>query len=644
MNAPLEQPASDPARVRLARLERLQELTEALSAALTPEAVGAIIFDLGLGLVAAHSVTLFWETRPGTLELVHGLGLSDSFVQRFRTISSDAALPSAEAYRTGEPVWLGSREAIASRCPELAAFVEAEGDHAWAALPLVVDRSRGAIGLRFDAPRTFDAEERAFVVAVARQCAQALERARLYDAQRRLADRVATLQGTTSALSAAVTPAEVGAIVFRALLALGATEGALFHLPAGADTLDLVFCHGLDGPLRQRLAHLPLDAHEPPAAAVRTGAPVWLEDEAAVRADDRPAAQRGRGGWVALPLRAEGRSVGALMFSMGTGRVLADEQRTDALALAQQCAQALERARLFEAQKRLAERLSKVHATAAALSGAATPREVAEAAFGAIGALGACGAEIHALDGGERLVLLARHGRSAEEASISVETPVPPAEVLRTGRALWLSSREGLAERYPAWAADPARAREQAWAVVPLLASGTTLGTFTVAFGEERRLDAEDRSFVRLIAQPCAEALERARLTEAAAHRRGSAASVAAVVDAMVEAAPLALALLDRDMRYVRVNRRYARRSGISAEAHVGRTPREVLPGTAGAQAAAAFRDVLESGAAEEVLVVGETPGAPGTTRRWIESWYPVRVAGEIVAVAVAVRQDAAPA
>jgi signal transduction histidine kinase len=40
------------------------------------------------------------------------------------------------------------------------------------------------MGIAFDTPRTFSSEERAMVLAVAAQCAQALERARLYEAER----------------------------------------------------------------------------------------------------------------------------------------------------------------------------------------------------------------------------------------------------------------------------------------------------------------------------------------------------------------------------------------------------------------------------------------------------------------------------
>ena len=45
----------------------------------------------------------------------------------------------------------------------------AEGDRAWAAVPMGAGPLRGALSLRFETERTFDAEEREFLLAVARQ-------------------------------------------------------------------------------------------------------------------------------------------------------------------------------------------------------------------------------------------------------------------------------------------------------------------------------------------------------------------------------------------------------------------------------------------------------------------------------------------
>lgn len=644
--SPTERP-TDAASVRLDRLERLQGLTAALSAAATPDEVAGLIFVRGLALVGARAVTLFWEAGEGELVLLSGLGLSDEFAQRYRRVTPDAALPSAEAYRTGAAVWLGTRDEIASRFPEAAALVAPEGDEAWAAIPLVVGRSRGALELRFDAPRPFDEAEREFVVAVARQCAQALERARLYEAQKRLADRLQALQQTTAGLAGALTPAEVAAVVFRGLLGLGAQGGGIFYRSA-PERLELLFQHGADAaPLLQRLARVPLDAPAPHTDAVRTGAPVWLDTPEAIDAAypdlaaDRAA--RDEGGWVAVPLALEGRNVGALALTFREGRRLGEEDRGFVLALAQQGAQALERARLFEGQKKLLERLGQIQSTSAALSGAATPRNVAEVAFRGLATLGAVSAEIHALEGLERLALLARQGPVPAVAArpVAIDAPAPAAEVVRTGKALWLESPEEIVDRFPALEAEREARGESSWAVVPLLAGGTTLGALSVAFPAPRRFEPDEKAFVRMLAMPCAQALDRARLYEAAAQQRAETEWNAATLAAMIGAAPVGLALLDRDFRFLRINEVLARIDGVPADAHLGRTPPEVLPGLTLPPVEEAFRRVLETGQrVDDLKVVGETPAAPGTTRRFGVSLYPVRVGAEVVGVGLMVREE----
>jgi GAF domain-containing protein len=471
---PVDPTRVDAARLRLERLERLQRLTEALSAAATREEVARIIFDRGLSLVDAMGIAVFWEKRPGEIELAQGLGLSEEFASGYRRVFADEPLPSAEAYRTGEPVWLASLDEIAARFPTLVPLARREGIAAWAALPIGVGASKGSVGLQYGEPRAFDEEERAFVFAAVRQCAQAVDRARLFDVQ-----------------------------------------------------------------------------------------------------------------------------------------------------------------------KRLAERLQHLHLTAATLSAVATPRDVAAAAFRALGVIGASAAEIHALEGPDELVLVARHGRPgvAPGAPILLDALEPSAEVVRTGRALWLESADEIAARFPQLESLRALGGEGAWAVVPLLASGRALGALTVAFAGERRIEADERTFVRLVAQPCAAALERARLFEEAARSRAEAESAAAVLAALVAAAPFGLALLDRETRFVRANEAFARVAGVIPGSQEGRTPLEVLPGVAGEQIAAIVRAVLDGGRAEERSVIGETPSAPGVTRRLAASAFPARVDGKVAGVGLLLRE-----
>ncbi len=117
-----------------------------------------------------------------------------------------------------------------------------------------------------------------------------------------------------------------------------------------------------------------------------------------------------------------------------------------------------------------------------------------------------------------------------------------------------------------------------------------------------------------------------------------------ALLDSIYETAPVGLAFLDRDLRFVRINDALAEINGLPAAAHVGKRASELYPelplSPSLRDIEKDLRHVLETG--EPILDVGlsgETAAAPGTHRSWLNSWYPIRVGGEIVGIGVVVRE-----
>ena len=98
--------------------------------------------------------------------------------------------------------------------------------------------------------------------------------------------------------------------------------------------------------------------------------------------------------------------------------------------------------------------------------------------------------------------------------------------------------------------------------------------------------------------------------------------------------APIGLAVLDRDLRFVRINRTLAEINGFTPEAHIGRTVGEIVPDLED-QAEAVLRRILETGEpVHDVEVVGETPAHPGEIRVWRESFLPLHGEdGEILGI-----------
>lgn len=66
-----------------------------------------------------------------------------------------------------------------------------------------------------------------------------------------------------------------------------------------------------------------------------------------------------------------------------------------------------------------------------------------------------------------------------------------------------------------------------------------------------------------------------------------------AEIETIYQAVPIGLSVLDRELRYVRVNQRLAEMNGLSVEAYLGRTARELLPNLLD-QAEAMLHAILE--------------------------------------------------
>jgi PAS domain S-box-containing protein len=113
-----------------------------------------------------------------------------------------------------------------------------------------------------------------------------------------------------------------------------------------------------------------------------------------------------------------------------------------------------------------------------------------------------------------------------------------------------------------------------------------------------------------------------------------------ALLEAISASAPAGVGMVDTSFRFVRVNPKLAEINGLPAEAHLGRTPRELFPALPLDEIEAKWRHILDTG--EPVLgfeFCGETPAAPGVARWWREDWYPVSCAGRIVGIGVIVTE-----
>ncbi len=180
------------------RTARLQAATAAFSEARTREEVADAAIAQGCEAVGARAgVVLVFGVDGHTPDVVRARGYEADRIERITRSIVGGEGPAGEALRTGDLVFAESRDAITERYGE--GFVD-DSDEALAWAPLIVERTAvGALGLGFAEKRAMIDLDRALVRALAQQCAQALDRARLYDAT---AAQLAQLKQTEQALMA----------------------------------------------------------------------------------------------------------------------------------------------------------------------------------------------------------------------------------------------------------------------------------------------------------------------------------------------------------------------------------------------------------------------------------------------------------
>src|SRR5690606_9317674 len=184
-NAQLVQLTREANRVA-SRLARLHVVTAALAQAVTPTRVAEIVVEQGIIALGARAGALALLQSDGkTLEIVRSIGYEQVLMDRFRRMSIDDPLPITEAARTAQPVYVETDEDRFIRYPLLANAEGVSATGAWAAIPLTVEnRTLGVLGLTFPEPREFCDEDQEFILALCRQCAQALDRAMVYETER----------------------------------------------------------------------------------------------------------------------------------------------------------------------------------------------------------------------------------------------------------------------------------------------------------------------------------------------------------------------------------------------------------------------------------------------------------------------------
>ncbi|HTU05289.1 MAG TPA: SpoIIE family protein phosphatase, partial [Trebonia sp.] len=169
-------------RTAAKRAARIQDLASALAEAVTSLDIFAAAADRVLPPFGASGL-IIQVVEDGRMRTVGSVGYSQPFLDLVNGPVPDFT-PAADVLARRRASFISSADEYRRRYPATADVLALCGKQAWAYLPLVV--SGQVVGLcvvSFDQPRVLTGGERALMTTLSGLIAQALERARLFDAE-----------------------------------------------------------------------------------------------------------------------------------------------------------------------------------------------------------------------------------------------------------------------------------------------------------------------------------------------------------------------------------------------------------------------------------------------------------------------------
>ncbi|WP_037790150.1 ATP-binding SpoIIE family protein phosphatase [Streptomyces natalensis] len=119
---------------------------------------------------------------------------------------------------------------------------------------------------------------------------------------------------------------------------------------------------------------------------------------------------------------------------------------------------------------------------------------------------------------GDRISVIGHHGHEPGDERPFMDMPLateyPAAEVIRTGRAIYLPTPEDYRRRYPRTWPLAAPFGRTSWAFLPLVNAGRTIGAWMAGFAQPVTFSPDERSVLTTVARMLAQALARAGVQE----------------------------------------------------------------------------------------------------------------------------------
>jgi PAS domain S-box-containing protein len=343
------------ARQRARQLETLNHLSGLMTASLdlreVLEQVCRSVIQVG---GCQRSAIFLVDPENGEVSLAHATGLSANFV-RVNKHFSVAHNGRMRCLRTGRPVLVSSLK-LSQLDPDYIESLEAEAIAAYAEFPLVTPDGRiGFLGVYFEAPHNFSAEETELLQTFASQAALAVSNARLYAhtdmALSRRAHQLSILESVGRELAAAINSERLFDMILNyALEFTNSTWGELSLYNPELRILDVKAARGYPD---TRLVFTPKDGLAGRAAITRQLINIGDVRNEPDYVDRTGGKARSK---LCAPLAHEGRVMGVLAVESERPNAFNSNDEAFISQLATQAAVAVVNAELYsETQRRLRE-------------------------------------------------------------------------------------------------------------------------------------------------------------------------------------------------------------------------------------------------------------------------------------------------
>jgi PAS domain S-box-containing protein len=513
------------------RAERLLKITGAIADAVTDGQVFEALVDHVASAVEASSVALWLVDEGGrTAKLVRSFGYSEATKRKFEAVPLDAPsmIPALDSIRLREPIWIATQAELLRRYPHLGAAVTSGRSYRVSCLPLIAHgRALGALGLTIEEGHEVPEDERDFLLLVGRYASQAIERLRLFEAERRSraeADDAARRMGVLGRASRAFVEtkldlasrldgvvSELGTTLASCVaIALVAPDGrlhasAVYHPDPEAQ--ELLKALGRSHPLRM--------GEGVTGAVAQSGQSILISGEPdAINARAAPAyrafLQRfPTSAMLCAPLRAGGQIVGTVTATRGgKGETYTTEDLRMFEELAERAATAIENGRLYQETLDARSRAEQLYRFAQAVVVAENVEQIFDAALAAIdAALGTARSAILTFDGDKVMRFRAwRNLSDGYRSAVEGHSPWTPDAAAPEPVLVPDAAGDPAMDAYA-----PLFQREGigALAFIPLVSRGRLLGKFMVYYDEPHRFVTHELETAKAIANHLASVMTR---------------------------------------------------------------------------------------------------------------------------------------